>query len=124
MYHPDGTYYTYHNSDNKFLRLDAIHLYHKDFRTRAETQRHAPKPIAGRNKHLFSLDIFMAVSEAVHRLHNKIGGENLAAMRMSGHLHIHRRLHIGGNVAGAVVEDDNADWVTPKELLGGRSTPS
>ena len=49
----------------------------------------------------------MAVSEAVHRLHNKIGGKNLAAMCMSGHLHIHRRLHVGEDVAGAVVKDDD-----------------
>ena len=31
MYHPDSAYYTYNNPDDKFLRLDAIHFYHKDF---------------------------------------------------------------------------------------------
>ena len=61
----------------------------------------------------------MAVSEAVHRLHNKIGGENLAAVRMSGHLHIHRRLHVGGNVAGAVVEDNNGQVAAHPVKQGG-----
>ncbi len=33
MYRPDGAYYTYNYLDDKFLRLNAIHFYHKDFRT-------------------------------------------------------------------------------------------